>query len=72
MRVRRSTVGLVAVFLVALVTYLFVRPEDPAARAVVPVPGVAPSATEPDADAHAVANVFGAVDGAVGLTRTER
>ena len=40
MRARRSTLGLVAVFVAALVTYSFVRPDDPAATTtgtVVPV-----------------------------------
>ena len=45
MRARRSTVGLAVVFLVALVTYLFVRPEGPETRVVAPVQTVTPSST---------------------------
>ena len=49
MRVRRSTAGLATVFLVALVTYVFVRPEDPTATSqTVPVQVVpSPAAASP-------------------------
>ncbi len=45
MRARRSTLGLVAVFVVALVTYVFVRPDAPGTTAVEPVRVVSPVPT---------------------------
>jgi outer membrane biosynthesis protein TonB len=44
-RARRSTLGLAALFLTALVTYLFVRPEVPEAGAVVPVVATVPESS---------------------------